>query len=33
MIPTYSKIYDAFLEIRIVRVFMLRNYEEGLEHR
>ena len=33
MIPTYSKIYDAFLEIRIVRVFMLRNYEEGIEHR
>lgn len=33
MIPTYSKIYDAFVEIRIVRIFMLRNYKEGVEHK
>lgn len=33
MIPTYSKIYDAFVEIRIVRIFMLRSYKEGVEHK
>lgn len=33
MIPTYSKIYEAFLEIRKVRVFMLRSYEKGVEHK
>ena len=33
MIPTYKKIYDAFVEIRIVRISMLKNYEKGVEHK
>ena len=33
MIPTYSKIYDAFVEVRMLRTFILKSFDEIPEYK